>query len=103
LTGEIPKTNDFFLAKQLWISGDMYKRRADLVGFINGIPLVFIELKASHQRIKDSYRNNLTDYKDTIPQVFWYNALIILSNGDEAKVGSITSTWDYFNDWKRNQ
>ena len=96
-----PNNNDYFLAKQLWISGDMYKRRADLVGFINGIPLLFIELKAVHQRIQDSYRNNLTDYKDTIPQIFWYNALIILSNGDEAKVGSITSTWEYFNDWKR--
>jgi len=96
-----PKNNDFFLAKQLWISGDMYKRRADLVGFINGIPLLFIELKAAHQRIKDSFRNNLTDYKESIPQIFWYNALIILSNGDEAKVGSITSTWEYFNDWKR--
>ena len=56
-----PNNNDYFLAKQLWISGDMYKRRADLVGFINGIPLLFIELKAVHQRIQDSYRNNLTD------------------------------------------
>lgn len=96
-----PKKNDFFMAKQFWISGDMYKRRADLVGYINGIPLVFIELKAAHQKIKDAYRDNLTDYKDAIPQVFWYNALIILSNGSEAKVGSMTSTWEYFNDWKR--
>lgn len=56
-----PNNNDYFLAKQLWISGDMYKRRADLVGFINGIPLLFIELKAAHQRIEDSYRNNLTE------------------------------------------
>lgn len=96
-----PHNNDFFLVKQFWISGEMYKRRADLVGFVNGIPLVFVELKAAHQRIEDSYRNNLTDYKETIPQIFWYNALIILSNGDEAKIGSISSTWEYFNDWKK--
>ncbi len=96
-----PRNNEYFLAKQFWISGEMYKRRADLVGFINGIPFLFIELKAAHQRIEDSYRNNLTDYKSTIPQIFWYNALIILSNGSEAKLGSITSTWEYFNDWKR--
>lgn len=95
------KNNEFFLAKQLWISGQMYKRRADLVGYINGMPILFIELKAAHKRIEDSYRNNLTDYKSTIPQIFWYNALIVLSNGDEAKLGSITSTWEYFNDWKR--
>jgi len=41
-----PSNNDFFLASQFWVSGDMYKRRADLVGFVNGLPLVFIELKA---------------------------------------------------------
>ena len=96
-----PNRNDYFLAKQFWISGERYKRRADLVGFINGIPLVFIEVKASHERIKDAYRDNLTDYKKSIPQIFWYNATIILSNGSEAKVGSVTSTWEYFNDWKR--
>lgn len=96
-----PENNDFFLAKQLWITGKMYKRRTDLIGFVNGIPLVFVELKAAHQRIKDAFRNNLTDYKKTIPQVFWYNSFVILSNGSEAKIGSITSTWEYFNDWKR--
>ncbi len=96
-----PRNNDFFIAKQLWITGDMYKRRSDLVGFVNGIPLVFVELKAAHQRIEDSFRNNLTDYKNTIPQIFWYNSFIILSNGSEAKIGSITSGWEYFNDWKR--
>jgi len=44
------RNNDFFLASQLWISGDLYNRRADLVAFVNGIPLVFIALKASHKR-----------------------------------------------------
>ena len=79
----------------------MYKRRADLVGFVNGIPLLFVELKASHKQIQTAFTGNLTDYKDTIPQLFWFNAFIILSNGSEAKVGSITSDWGHFNDWKK--
>lgn len=93
--------NDFFLASQFWISGDMYKRRADLIGFVNGLPLVFIELKAVHKRLENAFYGNLRDYKDTIPQLFWYNALIILSNGSESKVGSITSEWEHFADWKK--
>ncbi len=58
--------NDFFLASQFWVSGDMYTRRADLAGFINGIPLIFIELKASHRNLKKAYDENLRDYKSTI-------------------------------------
>jgi len=98
---DTPSNNDFFLASQFWISGDMYKRRADLIGFVNGLPLVFIELKAVHKRLEDAYNKNLRDYKDTIPQLFWYNAFIILSNGSESKIGSITSEWEQFAEWKR--
>jgi len=93
--------NDFLLVSQFWVVGEMYKRRADLVGFVNGIPLLFVELKAVHKQIQTAYTGNLTDYKDTIPQLFWFNAFIILSNGSEAKVGSITSEWGHFNDWKK--
>jgi len=93
--------NDFLLVSQFWLVGEMYKRRADLVGFVNGIPLLFVELKAAHKQIQTAFTGNLTDYKDTIPQLFWFNAFIILSNGSEAKVGSITSDWGHFNDWKK--
>ena len=93
--------NDFLLVSQFWLVGEMYKRRADLIGFVNGIPLLFVELKASHKQIQTAFTGNLTDYKDTIPQLFWFNAFIVLSNGSEAKVGSITSEWDHFNDWKK--
>ena len=86
-----PENNDFFLASQFWVTGEMYKRRADLVGFVNGLPLIFIELKAVHKRLENAYRNNLTDYKATIPQIFWYNAFIILSNGSESRVGTMTA------------
>ncbi len=93
--------NDFFLASQFWITGDVYTRRSDLIGFINGLPLIFIELKTTHRNLKDAFDHNLSDYKDTIPQIFWYNAFIILSNGSESKIGTISSEWDYFNEWKK--
>jgi type I restriction enzyme R subunit len=93
--------NTYLMTNQLWITGPVYKRRADIVGFINGIPLVFMELKAAHRNIENAYNDNLRDYKDTIPQVFWYNGFIILSNGSQSKIGSITSTMEFFNEWKK--
>jgi len=96
-----PENNDFLLTSQLWVTGEMYKRRCDLVGFVNGLPLVFIELKASHRKLENAFRDNLRDYKDTIPQLFWYNALIILSNGSQSRIGSLTANWEHFADWKK--
>jgi len=98
---EEPNNNDFFLASQFWVTGQMYKRRADLVGFVNGLPLIFIELKASYRKLENAFTDNLSDYKETIPQIFWFNTFIILSNSSEAKVGTITADWDYFTEWKK--
>ncbi|BAZ44498.1 type I site-specific deoxyribonuclease HsdR [Chondrocystis sp. NIES-4102] len=96
-----PSNNSFFLASQFWICGEIYTKRTDLLGFINGLPLIFIELKRHHQRLELAYKNNLRDYKQTIPQLFWYNAFIILSNGSKSRIGSITSTWEHFSNWKK--
>ena len=96
-----PSSNDFLLCSQLWVVGEMYKRRADLVGFVNGIPLVFVELKASHKQMKDAYTGNFTDYKDTIPHLFRYNGLVILSNGSESRAGTITASWGHFVTWPK--
>ncbi len=96
-----PGNNDFLLCSQLWVTGEMHTRRTDLVGFVNGLPLVFMELKATHRRLKTAYTNNLTDYKDTIPHLFWHNGLIILSNGTQSRVGSITAGWEHFAEWKK--
>lgn len=96
-----PENNDFLLASQFWVLGSIYKRRADLVGFVNGLPLLFIELKKTHGKLEHAFKQNLKDYKATIPQLFWYNAFVILSNGSQTKVGSITSGWEHFSDWKR--
>jgi len=96
-----PVNNDFLLVQQFWVTGDTYTRRADLVGFVNGLPLLFGELKAHHRRVENAYHRNLSDYKDTIPHIFWYNALVILSNGSDSRMGTITSEWEHFSPWKK--
>src|SRR5579883_665089 len=96
-----PCNNDFLLVSQMWISGDIYQRRPDLIGFVNGLPLVLIELKAAHKRLEHAFHDNLRDYKDTIPQLFWYNAFILLSNGHQSRIGSMTAGWEHFFEWKK--
>lgn len=96
-----PENNNFLLCSQLWVCGDIETRRPDLVGFVNGLPLVFIELKASHRQLIHAYQGNLADYKQVIPQLFWFNQLVILSNGVQSKVGSVTSLWEHFAEWKK--
>ncbi len=98
---ENPENNEFFLASQLWITGEMYTRRPDAIGFINGLPLVLMEFKRIDENVYSAYHDNLRDYKDTIPHLFWHNALIILSNGSESRVGSLTASWEHFTEWKR--
>ena len=81
-----------------------YNRRADLVCFVNGLPLVFIELKAVYQNIRAGFDDNLTDYlhEHSIAHAFHHNAFLMVSNGDRARYGSITSKWEHFAEWKRN-
>ena len=61
------------------IHGDLYRRRTDIVGFVNGIPLLFIELKKNSVDVQNAYTDNYTDYLDTIPQLFYYNTFLMLS------------------------
>jgi len=96
-----PNNNDFFLASQFWIAGEMYTRRADLIGFVNGIPLLFMELKATHRDLKKAFDDNLRDYKYTTPQLFRFNGIIILSNGSKSRLGTVSAKWDHFSEWKR--
>ncbi len=95
------ENNDFLIVSQLWVVGEMYPRRPDIVLFVNGIPIVLFELKASHKSLVDAYHDNLRDYKDTIPKLFWYNMGIIISNGIENKFGSLTAPFEFFNEWKK--
>lgn len=96
-----PENNHFLAVQELKIHGELYRRRTDIVGFVNGIPLLFIELKKTTVDVQNAYTDNYTDYLDTIPHLFYYNAFLILSNGLEAKVGTLGSKYEFFHEWKR--
>ncbi len=97
-----PANNEFFLASQMWVAGDMYRRRCDLLGFVNGLPLVFIELKKPAVPLRSAFDDNLRDYRgQSVQQLFHPNAFILLSNGSDTRVGTLTSGWGHFFDWKR--
>lgn len=95
------ENNHFLCVRELVIKGDLYRRRADIVGFVNGLPLLFMECKNLHKNLRNAYDTNFSDYKDTVPHLFHHNAVVMFGNGDKAKVGSVTAKWEYFHDWKR--
>ncbi len=101
-----PGSNRFLAVRELKLTGirtPNYNRRADLGCFVNGLPLVFIELKAVYRNIREGFDNNLSDYMDenVIAHAFHQNAFLIVSNGDRARYGTITSQWGHFSEWKR--
>lgn len=96
-----PARNEFLCVRELWVRGDLYRRRADIVGFVNGVPLLFMELKNVSKDIRAAYERNFKDYLDTVPHLFHHNAFIVLANGVDAKLGSVTSRFEHFHEWKR--
>ncbi len=96
-----PDKNEFLCVRELKVYGPLHRRRADIVGFVNGLPLLFMELKNHDVEVKDAFDQNYTDYLETITKLFHHNAFIIFSNGLEARVGTIDSKWEFFNEWKR--
>ena len=96
-----PDNNYFLAVKELKIHGALYRRRTDIVGFVNGIPLLFVELKKNTVDVQNAYDDNYTDYQDTIPHLFYHNAFLMLSNGTEAKIGTLGSQYEFFHEWKR--
>lgn len=94
--------NHFLVVRELWIKGSLYPpKRPDIIGFVNGIPLLFIELKKSCRDVRVAYDDNFTRYKTEIPYLFHHNAMVMLSNGIDAKVGTITSPYKFFHEWRR--
>ena len=93
--------NEFIAVRELWIKGPIHRRRADVVCYVNGLPLIFIELKNHDQDIQNAYFDNYRDYLDTIPHLFHLNAMIMLSNGMESRVGTVGAKWEFFHEWKR--
>lgn len=98
---EHPEQNDFLLVSQFSVVGSLYTCRPDLVGFVNGLPWVVIELKKPGVPARAAFDENLTHYKQQVPQLFWFNALLIASNGTDSRVGSLTADWERFFEWKR--
>jgi len=101
---ENPAANDFMLVSQMTIVGQLYTCRPDLIGFVNGLPWVVVELKKPGVPAKQAFDGNLTSYKHAqngVPALFWSNALLIASNGTDSRVGSLTADWERFFEWKR--
>ena len=94
-----PENNSFIVASQMWIKGESYFRRPDLIVFINGLPMVFIELKNSNIPVKNAYDINLKNYLKDIPYLFNYNQICVLSNGMETRLGSFGAGYEYFFEW----
>ena len=106
--------NTFKAVRELWVRGSKnYLRRADLVGYVNGLPLVFVELKRFDVDYNDAYKKNYRDYRGTdesgkqaaiegtIEQLFHWNQFVVFSNGHIAKYASITATPEHHYQWKR--
>ena len=98
---EHPENNDFLLVSQLTVTGPLYTCRPDLVGFVNGLAWVVIELKKPGVPARAAFDENLTHYRQQIPALFWSNALLIASNGTDSRVGSLTADWGRWVEWKR--
>jgi len=97
-----PGDNHFLCVRELWLRGSLgRRRRADVVGFVNGVPLVFMELKNVTKDISIAYRDNFCDYRKVVPQIFHFNAFVILANGIDAKIGTHSSKFKFFHAWKR--
>jgi len=102
-----PENNRFLAVRELKVQGlrmPHYNRRLDLACFVNGLPVVVFELKAVYRNIRAGFDDNLTDYlsETSISHTFHHNAFLVVSNGDAARYGSITSKWEHFAEWKRN-
>lgn len=92
-------SNTFTVASQMWIKGETHWRRPDLIIFVNGFPLVFIELKNSNIPVKNAYDINLKNYLKDIPYLFNYNQICVLSNGMETRLGSFAAGYEFFFEW----
>lgn len=96
--------NSFLAVSQMKITGPMYSCIPDLIGFVNGLPLVVLEFKKPGIPDQEAFDKNLTSYKhplNGVPSLFWFNAMLITSNGTNSHVGSLTADWERFFEWKR--
>ena len=98
--------NDYLAVSQLWIKSTGHApkaawRRPDIILYVNGLPLVFVELKNSNVKLRSAYDDNLANYRHDIPQLFHCNTFCVLSNAVESRIGSFTAGWEHFFHWLR--
>ncbi len=98
-----PKNNTFTAVSQMWIKGRYNWRRPDIIIYINGLPLVFIELKNGIVKVEEAYQKNLKSYIKDIPNLFAFNQICVLSNGFETRLGAFNATFDYFFEWLKQK
>lgn len=101
-----PRSNDFAVVSQLsieYLQSEKITRRPDVLLYVNGLPLVMIELKNATEKVKSGFDKNLVDYKRDIPQLFWYNCFVGISNGIQTRVGSFNAPWEHFFSWAKLQ
>jgi len=99
---ENPENNEFIVANQFTVIENGNNKRPDVILFVNGIPLVVIELKNpadENATIKSAFKQ-LQTYKEIIPSLFTYNGFMVISDGLEAKAGSLSAGWSRFMAWK---
>ncbi|TVQ41818.1 MAG: type I restriction endonuclease subunit R [Gloeocapsa sp. DLM2.Bin57] len=97
-----PENNDFLALNQFTVIENKYNRRPDVVIFINGLPIAVIELKNpsnENATIRGAF-NQLQTYKKEIPSLFHYNQILIVSDGIEARFGTLTADWERFMPWR---
>jgi len=99
---ENPENNDWLAVNQFAVIENKKERRPDIVLFVNGLPLVVIELKnpGTEQATLRAAFNQLQTYEQEIPSLFAYNELLVISYGMQARFGTITSGWDRFMPWR---
>ncbi len=102
---ETPENNSFWVVNQLVVKENNNEKRFDVVLFINGLPLVFIELKnATDEKatLRKAY-TQIQNYKKAVPSIFYYNALCIISDGIEAATSSVSAPFSRYLAWKSPQ
>ena len=98
-----PKNNEFTAVSQMWIKGRYYYHRPDVMIFVNGLPLVFIELKNSTVKVMEAYDKNLESYLSDCPNLFAFNQVCVLCNGLETRLGAYNASYDFFFEWLKQK
>lgn len=97
-----PSNNEWLAINQFSIKGPHHTRRPDIVLFVNGLPLVLLELKNPADEAADIWKayDQIQTYKEQIPDVFQYNEILVISDGSEARMGSLSANGERYMQWR---